>query len=70
MERERRIAFPTIGNGNGNEELHFQLLGTGLRMKKTFPTYGNGNGRLVFTGMVGNGNSRSPLVWGRITSPH
>ena len=30
-------------------------------MKKPFPTLGNGNGRLVFPGMVGNGNSRSPL---------
>ena len=33
-------------------------------MKKPFPTFGNGNGRLVFPGMVGNGNSRSPLFPG------
>ena len=28
---------------------------------KSFPNFGNGNGRPVFPGMVGNGNSRSPL---------
>ena len=33
-------------------------------MKNSFPNFGNGNGRLVFPGMVGNGNSRSPLTGG------
>ena len=33
-------------------------------MKKSFPNFGNGNGRPVFPGMVGNGNSRSPLQGG------
>ena len=47
--------------GNGNEEFHSQLLGTGMGMKNPFTTFGNRNGRLVFPGMVGNGNSRSPL---------
>ena len=31
-------------------------------MKNSFPNFGNGNGRPVFPGMVGNGNSRSPLA--------
>ena len=34
-----------------------------MGMKKPFPAFGNGNGRLVFPGMVGNGNSRSPLQY-------
>ena len=53
--------IPTFGNGNGNEKLRSQLLGTGMGMKKSFPIFGNGNRRPVFPGMVGNGNSRSPL---------
>ena len=34
---------------------------TCMGMKNPFPTFGNGNGRLVFPGMIVNGNSRSHL---------
>ena len=36
-------------------------------MKNSFPNFGNGNGRPVFPGMVGNGNSRSPLGCTQVT---
>ena len=32
-----------------------------MGMKNSFPKFGNGIGKPVFPGMVGNGNSRSPL---------
>ena len=63
--------FPVTGTENcipkfwereQGKKLHSQLLGTGMGMKKSFPIFGNGNRRLVFPGMVGNGNSRSPLI--------
>ena len=47
--------FPNFGNGNGNDKLHSQLLGTGTGMKIPFPIFGNGNG---------NGNS-IPEFWER-----
>ena len=47
--------FWTFGNGNGNDKLHSQLLGTGTGMKISFPIFGNGNG---------NGNS-IPEFWER-----
>ena len=47
--------FPNFGNGNGNDKLHSQLLGTGTGMKISFPIFGNGNG---------NGNS-IPEFWER-----
>ena len=47
--------FPNFGNGNGNDKLNSQLLGTGTGMKIPFPIFGNGNG---------NGNS-IPECWER-----
>ena len=47
-EREWKIAFPTFGNGNGNEKL--------------IPKLWEREWEAVFPGMVGNGNSRSPLA--------
>ena len=43
-------------NGNGNDELHSHLLGTGTGMENPFPNFGNGNETLLFPGMTGNGN--------------
>ena len=54
-EREWLSPFPNFGNGNGNDKLHSQLLGTGTGMKISFPIFGNGNG---------NGNS-IPNFWER-----
>ena len=53
--------IPNFWKWNRNKKFYSQLLGRGMGMKNPFPTFGNGNGRLVFPGMVGNGNSRSPL---------
>ena len=70
--------FPLTGTGMENcipkfwerereSKKHSQLLGTGTGMKNSFPNFGNGNRRPVFPKMVGNGNSRSPLVMRPIT---
>ena len=48
-----KLPFPGIGMGNKKN-------GKGTGMKNFIPTYGNGNLRLLFSGMTGNGNSRSP----------
>ena len=42
-EREWLSPFPNFGNGNGNEKLYSQLLGTGTGLKNQFPNFGNGN---------------------------
>ena len=39
--------FPNFGNGNGNDKLHSQPLGTGTGMKIPFPIFGNGNGNSI-----------------------
>ena len=54
-EREWLSPFPNIANGNGNEKLYSQFLGTGTGIKIPFPIFGNGNG---------NGNS-IPECWER-----
>ena len=54
--------IPKFLNGNGKEKLHSQLLRTRMGMKKSFPIFGKGNRRLVFPGMIRNGNARSPLI--------
>ena len=36
--------------------------GTGRKWKNSFPNFGNGNQRFSFLGMIGNGNSCSPLI--------
>ena len=38
-ERERKIAFPTFGNGNGNDKFHSQFLGTGTGMTNSIPNF-------------------------------
>ena len=65
--------FPLTGTGMENcipkfwereqeSKKHSQLLGTGTGLKNSFPNVGNGNRRPAFPKMVGNGNSRSPLI--------
>ena len=38
-EREWKIAFPTFGNGNGNDKFHSQFLGTGTGMTNSIPDF-------------------------------
>ena len=38
-EREWKIAFPTFGNGNGNDKFHSQFLGTGTGMTNSIPNF-------------------------------
>ena len=55
-EREWKIAFPTFGNGNGNEKLIPKL------WEREWEAGIPGNvWERKFPGMFGNGNSRSPL---------
>ena len=38
-EREGKIAFPTFGNGNGDDKFHSQFLGTGTGMTNSIPNF-------------------------------